>query len=307
MIRLPRRGFTLIELLVVIAIIGILIALLLPAVQKIREAAARMQCSNNLKQIGLAAHNYHDVYGHLPVDGGPGCGPRATLPNCWSWLARLLPFVEQDNLYNQLGVAQGTTMFKAQPLVGSTVKTYLCPSDKAYGGDPRTDEASIGTSFQSTAIVIPIGQTNYKGCSGNNWMWGKFAHLPSTGSGDGLNQGNGMFYQADYNRPLRLTDVSDGLSNTFMAGEDIPEFNCLCDWPFYAHAFGTCAIPPNYNTEGAAGILDWSNVMGFRSRHTAGLNFAFGDGHVQFISQSIDMPTYWGLASINGGEIVAVP
>jgi prepilin-type N-terminal cleavage/methylation domain-containing protein/prepilin-type processing-associated H-X9-DG protein len=310
MIRQQRRGFTLIELLVVIAIIGILIALLLPAVQKIREAAARMQCSNNLKQIGLGMHNYHDVFGHLPVDGGTGCAPTPTSPNCWSFLAKLLPFIEQDNLYNQLGVAQGVTMLQAQqagPLLASPIKTYLCPSDKAYGGDPRTDEANIGTSFQGNSIVITIGQTNYQGCSGNNWMFGQFAHIPASGSGDGLNAGNGMFYTTDYNRPLKLTDVQDGLSNTFMVGEAIPDFNVFCDWPFYFHATATCAIPPNYNTEGIAGKLDWHNVFSFRSRHTAGLNFAFGDGHVQFITQSIDMPTYWALASINGGEAVSPP
>jgi prepilin-type processing-associated H-X9-DG protein len=142
---------------------------------------------------------------------------------------------------------------------------------------------------------------------GNNWEWGQFFHVPPGVNPDPRIAGNGMFYDSDYNRPLKLTDVSDGLSSTFMIGEAIPDFNIFCDWPFYQHATATCAIPPNYNTEGINGKMDWENVRGFRSRHTAGLNFAFGDGHVQFISQSIDMPTYWGLASINGGEVVAVP
>jgi prepilin-type N-terminal cleavage/methylation domain-containing protein/prepilin-type processing-associated H-X9-DG protein len=305
--RTRSSGFTLIELLVVIAIIGILIALLLPAVQKIREAAARMQCSNNLHQIGLAAHNFHDANGHLPTNAGPGYNYGATYPNVYSWLVQLLPYVEQGPLFNQIGAGNATTptIAAAKDLgIANPVKTYLCPSDLAYNGKPRTDEENIRG--------YAVGQTNYKGVCGNNWQWGNFQFYPNPayqgiggGNGNGLDNGNGMFFRSDYRRPLRLTDVKDGLSNTFMAGEDIPMDNIHCDWVFFNHATGTCAIPPNYVEPGNPG--DWPNVYSFRSNHNNGLNFAFGDGHVQFISQNIDLPTYRALASISGGEAVSAP
>jgi prepilin-type processing-associated H-X9-DG protein len=188
--------------------------------------------------------------------------------------------------------------------IASPVKTYLCPSDLAYNGQPRTDEANIGSSFPSGPPVA-VGLTNYKGVCGNNWEWGKFQNYPN-GNGNGLDKGNGMSFRSDYTRPIRLTNVTDGLSNTFYVGEDIPRLNVHCDWVFFNHATGTCAIPLNYN-EGPGGATNWPNVYSFRSNHTNGANFGFGDGHVQFISQTIDTLTYRALASMADGETVSPP
>jgi prepilin-type processing-associated H-X9-DG protein len=132
-----------------------------------------------------------------------------------------------------------------------------------------------------------------------------------TSNNAGLDNGNGIFFRSDYTRPLRITDIKDGTSSTFMIGEDIPAMNVHCDWPFFNHATGTCAIPlnsgmqpgqPGYNTP-----KDWQDLYSFRSNHSQGANFAFADGSVQFISQNIDLTLYRNLASYAGGETAARP
>jgi prepilin-type N-terminal cleavage/methylation domain-containing protein/prepilin-type processing-associated H-X9-DG protein len=301
-----RSGFTLIELLVVIAIIAILIGLLLPAVQKVRAAAARIQCQNNLKQLAVACHNYHDVNQRLPASG-----PQATYSMGganWSWLARILPYVEQQNLYTLMNIPAATLATdNANGLLATPIKTFQCPADGTTNL-PRTNTADIGGK---------VGQTNYKGVCGDNWIWGKWKNsIQPTGSSSGLDNGNGIFYRTDGipgtpgHGPLPIVAISDGTSNTFMIGEDVPLYNRWCAWPYANAAVGTCAIPLNYgippNTNpGGAG--DWNNVYSFRSRHTNGANFAYADGSVQFITQSISTTVYMATATYQGGEAVQHP
>jgi prepilin-type N-terminal cleavage/methylation domain-containing protein/prepilin-type processing-associated H-X9-DG protein len=301
-----RRGFTLIELLVVIAIIAVLIGLLLPAVQKVRESAARSSCSNNLKQLAIAVQTYHDSNGYLPVDG-PGASYNMNGAN-WSWLAHILPNVEQGNLYTQMNIPNSTLGNQAG--LATAVKTFLCPSDQAINGLPRTNTADIGGN---------VGQTNYKGVCGSNWAWGTYSPVadPLTGSTNGLDAGNGIFYRTDgvpttggHGR-INITAIKDGTSSTFMIGEDIPALNQWCAWPYSNAATGTCAIPlnsamqagqPGFNNPG-----DWPDVYSFRSNHNNGANFAMADGSVSFVSQTIDLTLYRALATYKGGEIAALP
>jgi prepilin-type N-terminal cleavage/methylation domain-containing protein len=167
-----RLGFTLIELLVVIAIIAILIALLVPAVQKVREAAARMQCANNLKQLALGCHSYHDANKFLPANYGC-CGTGAY----WSWLAMILPYIEQENLYAEgnIGVLNGTgtatiaaSTVNGQPTITYPIAMARCPSDPSYGQILWTDRADIDGGPNGAGCAI----SNYKGVAGDNWMWG---------------------------------------------------------------------------------------------------------------------------------------
>jgi len=309
-----RSGFTLIELLVVIAIIAILIGLLLPAVQKVREAAARMECSNNLKQFGIAIHAYHDTFKHLPYNGDPirrsGCCYTQGYTQ-WSWIARTLPYLEQNNLYKQAGIDQ-VPLSSVLPVLAQTFPTLFCPADEAYGTKTMTNRANFpgGT---------PIGLTNYRGVSGCNWAWGNYPFNPNipaasgARSNNGLDNGNGLFFRSDYLYKKPLASISDGTSNTFMVGEDIPSLNVHCSWPYSNHANGTCAIPLNLGM----GLIqpsgvnvtagNWPNVYSFRSRHTGGANFALADGSVRFVSDSINLSLYRALASYKGGEVASVP
>jgi len=304
--RTRRSAFTLIELLVVIAIIAILIGLLLPAVQKVREAAGRMQCSNNLKQLGIAVHSHHDAMGYLPLSAGPGYNYNNSSPNCWSWMAQVLPYVEQDNLYKAAGISTGATMAAAAAAVATPVKTFLCPSETASNGRPRFDTANIGGNTGSG-----VGQTNYKGICGNNWAWGSYTNTGPTGDSNGLDNGNGVFFRSCYTRPIKLTDITDGTSNTFMIGEDIPSMNQHSSWPFFNHTTGTVSIPlNNAMTAGQPGFNnagDWPNVYSLRSRHTQGANFAYADGSISFVTQAIDINVYRALGSKSGGEVANRP
>ncbi len=297
-----RSGFTIIELLVVIGIIGVLIALLIPAVQAAREAARRASCQNKLRQIALAANAFHEGQDRFPpgqCGGKYGFGPDS---RCWSWLARLLPYLEHKNVSEDGDIPRQT--LKESRVADRQVALFLCPSDPYSWKGPRIDAGNLEG--------FPVGQTNYKGVSGANWGADGSQHTnnigtnwpnPGTnGSWDGMENGDGVMWRSDIRRPIRASDVRDGLTQTFMIGEDLPEKNTWCSWPYANNAYGTCAIPPNFTFEHPNW---WPNTHSFRSRHPGGLNFAFVDGSVQLIEEQIDLQVYRALATRAGGEVVS--
>jgi prepilin-type N-terminal cleavage/methylation domain-containing protein/prepilin-type processing-associated H-X9-DG protein len=301
-----RAAFTLIELLVVIAIIAVLIALLVPAVQRVREAALRTSCSNNLHQLGVAVHTYHNDFKHVPPNakvinyswGGDNNRPG----DPWSWIARILPYIEQSALAMQYNIPQGT-LGGAQAGLATVIEDLLCPADGTEAKNTATDWANISG--------IEMGLTNYKGCSGSNWGVNSgssfntaFPVADPTGKGkDGLDNGNGMFYRTDGNRPLTWQGVTDGTSNTFMIGESMHSIDQHCGgWPYPNYTNATCAIPLNYVDAAGSNYGDWPNRYSFHSKHLGGANFCFADGNVRFISNGIATATYQALATIKGGE-----
>jgi prepilin-type N-terminal cleavage/methylation domain-containing protein/prepilin-type processing-associated H-X9-DG protein len=318
-------GFTLIELLVVIAIIAVLIALLVPAVQRVREAAALADCRNRIKQLALACHNYHDNFKMLPRNGAPNnpgtgnnngagcCGPGDAR---WSWLARILPYIEQDNLYREAGIptTKPAKSAAAQAVIGTPIPNFFCPSDNAQDMPARAGNPN--TSPYLAAV------TNYKGVMGSMWCYGKYqnncpgpqpvsdASLGIPGGNScyfGLDKSDGIFSRADIHWPVRLNTILDGTSNTLMIGEDVPEYDEWNDWWSSNGAIATCAILLNYN-EGDPGYGDWPNLYSFRSRHSGGIvNFAAADGSVHAVSDSISLLVYRQLATIAGGETVVIP
>jgi prepilin-type N-terminal cleavage/methylation domain-containing protein/prepilin-type processing-associated H-X9-DG protein len=307
-IRRSRPAFTLLELLVVIAIIGVLLGLLLPAVQKVRESAARMSCQSNLKQIALATHAYHDAQRVLPVNSLPGTfGSYGAQYPSWSWLARLLPYIEQGNIY-QIANIPFATLYQSRDATATQVKLFLCPSDPTSAAGPRSDAADLGVFYEP---YILAGQTNYKGVSGANWAWGdpRWRNPGTNGSWDGLNRGDGLFYRYDWTQPKTLLAITDGTSNTFMIGEDVPSKNHWCSWPYANNAVGTCAIPPNARNADGSPVdwWKWEYAYGFRSSHPGGLQFAYADGSVHFVPNSIDLSLYRALATIQGGELATPP
>jgi prepilin-type N-terminal cleavage/methylation domain-containing protein/prepilin-type processing-associated H-X9-DG protein len=298
-------GFTLIELLVVIAIIAILIALLVHAVQKVREAANRTTCINNLKQLGVAVHSYHDATKRFPYNTSPNTYGYDINGRSWSWFSKILPYIEQDNLYRQGNLMQVggnlPTFASVLNVYGTQVSVFLCPSD-ASSSTPRTDRANTPG--------YTAGSTNYRGVSGSNWAWGSYTNTGPSGNNNGLDAGDGIFYRSDDSRKLTMTTIPDGTSNTFMIGEDLPDKNTHCGWTNSNYACGTCSIPlnnamvpgqPGYNAP-----WDWPNVYSFRSRHTGGANFCLADGTVRFVMDSVSPTVYRGMASIKGDEAVSL-
>lgn len=307
----PRLALSLIEILVVIAIIAVLIGLLLPGVQKVRTAAANMSCRNNMKQIALATHAFHDAEGRMPgsqYKGTYGDGPDS---QAWSWLARLLPYVEQDSLYRQGGIPFKT--LRQSGVAGAEIRVFLCPSDTTLGTGSRLNAGNLSG--------FPAGCTNYKGVSGANWGDDDFGiganfdtdwrNPGANGSYNGLDDGDGILFRSDSVKHLRLTEITDGTSNTLMVGEDVPSHNTWCSWPYANNAYGTCAIPLNvelrYSGPQYQPGADWQNLWSFRSRHTGGGNFAMADGSIRFVTDSIDLVSYRALATIRGGEVVSLP
>jgi prepilin-type processing-associated H-X9-DG protein len=328
----------LIELLVVIAIIAVLIALLLPAVQAAREAARRSQCVNNLKQIGIAIHNYNDSAGSIPPSFC-GYGSNVTGKNVapydtyHSWLTMILPQMEQTNVYNAVnfsypvgnpgtGAGWGATDgIQNGSALMTVINSFMCPSDPSpnVSKQARSDQGPGWDFSTGTPAYTSSGpKLSYAGCFGDNDTSGgsfPYTTLPAVranGLGDGATQ-TGIFQRGSGNNvggTVTLAMVTDGTSNTIAVGETLYE---SCNWYTWPNANGTYAsvvIPLNFKIVlGGTGIYgsgNWPTGFGFRSQHPGVINFLFLDGSVKAIKQTIDRNyVLRALATRNLGEVVS--
>jgi prepilin-type N-terminal cleavage/methylation domain-containing protein len=326
--RTPRRrpAFTLIELLVVIAIIAILIGLLLPAVQRVREAASRITCGNNLKQIGLAIHTYSLSNTKMPVNQYgdysdlTAFGGFSYSSTSWSFLAQILPQLEQDNVFRNGGIP--LTSLSTSSARAQSIKTFLCPSDEMLSLRTVEERSRYAWGAGGPSTTFTVALTNYKGVLGGNFNYGDYANATPAfrNGGDGFWGGNGLFALDMWKRPISLTAIVDGTSNTLMVGEDIwtPEYangdqpgNGFA-WAHSVEATLTCAMPPN-NTKRIDGSpidlnsmshWNWGSYHGFKSNHIGGVQFVYADGSVRFVPNTVALGVYRALASYAGREVI---
>ncbi len=333
--RRARPGFTLVELLVVIAIIGILIALLLPAVQAAREAARRSQCSNNLKQIGIALQNYEGIYRRLPIGGigawndvGTLAGTHWNVVDIWEtprvgWPIRVLPQMEQSPIFNQLNFADwwawNRTMNDGQPARIHAFPAYKCPTD-----NQKSVTGLAQMAFGSYSGSLGSGGTPSADSNCNQWM--PYRELQVVTWAWNADHGNmadsrflcGVFTRMGYG--AEMADVSDGLSNTIFVGESLTECHDHL-WGGYwdmnstnnAHSsvlvpindFTTCpALPGGQGKPLCSTQSNWNWSWGFRSRHSGGAQFLMGDGSVKFFTSGLDYGTYQNLGTRNDGRVM---
>jgi prepilin-type N-terminal cleavage/methylation domain-containing protein/prepilin-type processing-associated H-X9-DG protein len=339
-----NSGFTLVELLVVIAIIGILVALLLPAIQAAREAARRMSCSNNLHNIGLAVLNFADAQKHIPYSadmwqeefndeahtqwigppngklnpdsGGEGYSGRG-------WVVDIFPQMEEQAKYDQIKTALKTTNGKKPftdppratngsgmgvPDIRQLMQTQLswlsCPSDST----------AVPSDQQFHWKPILVATTSYKGVIGDDVVWPQSTTWRTGSTPDCHNNLNnlqgcdGLFWRLAYYNPVRLKDIIDGQSKTFMVGECVVGQDYQSSALFADGDWARCNVPVNYFRPGATEddfIQYWYDVISFRSNHPGGAQFVMADGSVQFIQEGIDFATYEGFATRNGGEVTS--